>query len=150
MVKALCPLSIHSFFPCSRAFLQRVKDLSEEVKEFVGTENAKVVPLSAHTGYGLDNLRASLAAALGRIPPPSEPLASVGPPKRSSIFDSPETADGARLGTPESRLVVSEPAEAVDADEEVIPEAPEGAATGTVLDYTSSAKTGRLLVSAIT
>ena len=146
-------------------FAQRIEELSAEVREFVAVEDAKVIPVSAHTGYGLDTLRTTLAAALVQHSTP----AATPPGRRSDI----EASEGFGLET--RRLVESLPAspevpggeggsEAGVAGSEggglhavedargeevevVMADSPEGAATATVLDYTSSAKTGKVLVS---
>lgn len=117
---------------------QRLKSLSQEVREFVATESAQVVPISAKTGHGLDHLRQAVAASLlsgddayenpeaGRSETvKSEVAGSSQPPSRSvSLTIRSETADSAA---------------------EV--KAPVGAATATVLDYVSSAKSGKVMVS---
>lgn len=134
-----------------------MKELSKQVREFVAIENATVLPLSAHTGHGLDDLRTSLAAALGRRPPPHErPLPGVGTvehskpealePESPSPLEVSKSEGGTPAALPGSETDLCETASGVGADEIAIMEAPEGAATATVLDYTSSAKTGKLLV----
>lgn len=116
---------------------QRLKSLSQEVREFVATESAQVVPISAKTGHGLDHLRQAVAASLlsgddayenpeaGRSETvKSEVAGSSQPPSRSvSLTIRSETADSAA---------------------EV--KAPVGAATATVLDYVSSAKSGKVML----
>ena len=135
-----------------------MKELSQEVREFVAIENAKVLPLSARTGYGLDDLRTSLVAALDRRPPPHQSRLSMDTLERSrphavepespSPLEVAQSEAGAPTALPGRETEFSETAEGVGTDEIAIFEAPEGAATATVLDYTSSAKTGKLLVRA--
>lgn len=137
-------------------------------------ENAQIQPISAHTGKGLDNLRSSLAAALGRRQPQPQPLtlSSERHPPSTDTHKEPsdqtfqETGDHSALpgespGTEglssdggvgvrsETDFSETEDEEGGDASVEVcMAEAPENAATATVLDYTSSAKTGKVMVSA--
>ena len=135
-----------------------MKELSQEVREFVAIENAKVLPLSARTGFGLDDLRTSLMAALGRKPPPCESpvsLETLEHPRPDALErENPSPVEvtkseaGALGALPGSETGLSETAEGVDTDDIASIEPPEGAATATVLDYTSSAKTGKLLVRA--
>lgn len=147
--------------PCTAVSLQRVKDLSTEIREFVAIQNAQVLPVSAHTGRGLNDLRISLATALSRDdPPPSERPPSVETPECSRLetrhhesplrLEDPGVAScdavatgGSGNGVPTAVRI----GEGVRGIEVVMAEAPEGAATATVLDYTSSAKTGKVLVS---
>ncbi|CAM9255833.1 unnamed protein product [Hapterophycus canaliculatus] len=145
------------------AATQRVKELSAEVRDFVAIQSAQVIPLSARTGYGLDNLRSSLAAALGHNPPASErPRSSTESPgspeseptrKQDSAGSEAPTIDGKEAATaragPGSALGPTADARA-EGDglevEVVVAEAPADAATATVLDYISSAKTGKMLL----
>ena len=121
--------------------LQRVKDLSAEVREFVAIQDAKVIPLSAHTGHGLDSLRTTLAATL------SQP--GIGTPGVLGL-EAPDVVQGVlvRSGAQVRAVAAGAGRDGEEGDVEVVvAEAPEGAATATVLDYTSSAKTGKMLVS---
>ena len=147
---------------CVRWFVcvypQRVKELSQEVREFVAIENAKVLPLSARTGHGLDDLRASLAAALSRTPPPSQrplcvetlehPRLDAAEPEKPSPLEMGDGEVGVPAALTGDETELFETAEGVHGEEIAVMEAPEGAATATVLDYTSSAKTGKMLVRA--
>lgn len=147
---------------CTADYLQRVKDLTTEVGEFVAIQNAQVLPVSAHTGSGLGDLRASLAIALSQQPPPSEHPLSVEnkecsgsetsqrkdhSPLADPVDSSWAAAATDRLGTSVSMAAGS--GEGVQGFEVVEAEAPGGAAAATVLDYTSSAKTGKVLVSVL-
>ncbi|CAB1120457.1 unnamed protein product [Ectocarpus sp. CCAP 1310/34] len=143
---------------------QRVKELSAEVREYVAIQDAKVLPLSAHTGFGLDNLRTSLADALNqsfpqkeRVYPTMADLEGFGlQPGQSETFPDlgipgvdPDPAPPVR--PTESEVAVAAGVHSAEGGsaggvEVVMAEAPEGAATGTVLDYTSSAKTGKMLL----
>ncbi|CAN0309544.1 unnamed protein product [Pylaiella littoralis] len=138
---------------------QRVKDLTTEVGEFVAIQNAQVLPVSAHTGSGLGDLRASLAIALSQQPSPSEHPLSVEnkecsgsetsqrkdhSPLADPVDSSWAAAATDRLGTSVSMAAGS--GEGVQGFEVVEAEAPGGAAAATVLDYTSSAKTGKVLL----
>ncbi|CAM9105762.1 unnamed protein product [Scytosiphon promiscuus] len=142
---------------------QRVKDLSTEVREFVAIQSAQVIPLSARTGYGLDNLRTSLAAALGHNSTAvGNPTPGMGNPdsiepgpsqkQPAAGYQSP-TVDDREAVTPTAGTAgVSVPTGDAEARgdgpevEVVMAEAPEDAATATVLDYVSSAKTGKVLL----
>lgn len=140
--------------------LQRLEELSRQVREYVAIEDAQVLPLSAYTGMGLDSIRTALASALGRHPPPAVaglPATETASPSPSvpqeieerclSGVSGADMTSGVKVG-PET--VGSETLDASGPDCGVsMAEAPEGAATATVLDYTSSAKTGKLLVSAV-
>ena len=115
------------------------------MREFVAIRDAKVIPLSAHTGHGLDSLRTTLAGAL------SHP--STGTPyalglKALEIEEGVAEAvlDGSAAEVPATAGRAGEDGEQGGV-EVVMAEAPEGAATATVLDYTSSAKAGKVLVS---
>lgn len=135
-----------------------MKELSQEVRKFVAIENAKVLTLSARTGRGLDDLRTSLVTALGQRPPPHESRLSMDTleqskpdavePENPPPLEVAKSESGAPAALPGFETEVSETAEGVGTDEIAIMEAPEGAATATVLDYTSSAKSGKLLVRA--
>lgn len=145
--------------PCIGGFFQRVKDLSTEIREFVAIQNAQVVPVSARTGSGLNGLRTSLAAALSQHPSPSERPPSNGSPECSGS----ETRDqgppalecpaGSRWASAATDTSGNRGSTTVGSDDDirgaevVVAEAPEDAATATVLDYSSSAKTGKVLVS---
>lgn len=144
----------------SRAELQRLEDLSRQVREYVAIEDAQVLPLSAHTGIGLDNIRTALASALGRHPsfaveaPPAARNASPLPSGPRELEERCPSGTSGADETPSVRVglktVGSEALDAAEPDCGVaMADAPEGAATATVLDYTSSAKTGKLLVSAV-
>lgn len=134
------------------------------MREFVAIRDAKIVPLSAHTGQGLDSLRITLAAALSqrstspKHPPSVETPDALGlEPQQHGPPTSASEAPQVEEGGAEAVVVgpVSEVPAAVGRAEEdgeegvevVMAEAPEGAATATVLDYVSSAKTGKVLVS---
>lgn len=187
---------------------QRLSSLSEEVREFVATSNAEVVPISAKTGYGLDHLRQAVASALAK-----GISASTTSPHGTSTSDSPASgvaddattiADAAGSGgepnesepvhgsevvealppltfadgfstvglfTPAPTQVKSSTAVSAtvesptiesptdssstrssstfgsETDEWAAVEAPPGAATATVLDYVSNAKSGKVMVS---
>lgn len=151
-------------FDVLRTDSQRVKDLSAQVREFVAIQSAQVIPLSARTGHGLDNLRTSLAAALGCSPTASEPptpsIENPESPKLEPLQEQrPADSEAQRIDDREVATiaaepgVVSDPAVDIRAEdgtlemEVVMAKAPEDAATATVLDYVSSAKTGKVLVS---
>ncbi|CAN0052680.1 unnamed protein product, partial [Ectocarpus sp. 12 AP-2014] len=143
---------------------QRVKELSAEVREFVAIQDAKVLPLSAHTGFGLDILRTSLADALSQTFPPKEcvhpmmadpegfglqPGQSGATPDLGIPTVDPDPAPP--VGSTGSEVAVAAGVHSAEGGsaggvEVIMAEAPEGAATGTVLDYTSSAKTGKVLL----
>lgn len=134
--------------------------MSTEIREFVAIQNAQVLPVSAHTGSGLNDLRTSLAAALSQDRPHSTRLPSVETPKGSEVrqhegHPRPEDSVGsscAAAATDGSGKSVSTPVrlgEGVQGAEVVVADAPKGAATATVLDYTSSAKAGKVLVSVL-
>lgn len=122
---------------------QTLQDLSKEIQEFVALENAQILPISAQTGRGLDDLRVALASALPRQPYPSERLSSIDPVGLSAYDPlGPEESAAQETGT--SGIPDSEAGKAIRV---AVAEAPEGAATASVLDYTSSAKTGKMMVS---
>ncbi|CAM9259184.1 unnamed protein product [Ectocarpus sp. 4 AP-2014] len=143
---------------------QRVKELSAEVREFVAIQDAKVLPLSAHTGFGLDNLRTSLADALRQTFPPKDRVHPTMADPEGFGLQPGQSETSPDLGIPRVDPDPAPPVgptgfeDAVTAGihsaeersaggvEVVMAEAPEGAATGTVLDYTSSAKTGKVLL----
>lgn len=138
--------------------MQRLKDLSDEIREFVAIEDAQVLPLSAHTGFGMNGLRGSLAAALGTrashctaTPTAETTTSSV---QNHLERESSETVVGPALRKSpdeDETGVKSTEYEGVDGDMDVcMAEGPPGAATATVLDYVSSAKTGKLMVSHMT
>lgn len=132
------------------------------MREFVAIKSAQVIPLSARTGYGLDDLRTSLAAALGHeslasgrstpsVERPETPKSGSSRKQNHadselSKVDAMTTAAGpgsVSVSTADLRAEGDEPEVEV-----VMAEAPEHAATATVLDYRSSAKTGKVLVRA--
>lgn len=106
---------------------QRLADLSKELREFIALEHAQVLPISAHTGYGLDKLRAALVNTLGCESGSSEDDPTIKMTQNTEV-------DGMNDRISKGNTVV---------------EGPERAATGTVLDYVNSAKTGKMLVSNI-
>lgn len=109
------------------------------MREFVAIRDAKVTPLSAHTGHGLDSLRTTLTSALSQ--PSSETPDAFG-------LEAPEVEEGgAEAEVPPAVVRDGEEDGEEGGVEVVMADAPEGAATATVLDYTSSAKTGKVLVS---
>ncbi len=143
---------------------QKIEELSAEVREFVAIEDAAVIPISAHTGYGLDSLRTTLAAALVQ-----HPTLAPTPPERQPGVEASE-GFGSESGAAAESLSASQvpgaeggAGDAVAGSQDdalsavggaprgefevVMADAPEGAAMATVLDYTSSAKTGKVLVS---
>lgn len=69
-------------------------------------------------------------------------------PENPSLLEVSTSEGGTPAALPGSETDLSETAAGAGADEIATMEAPEGAATATVLDYTSSAKTGKLLVRA--
>ncbi|CAM9222679.1 unnamed protein product [Ectocarpus fasciculatus] len=143
---------------------QRVKELSAEVREFVAIQDAKVLPLSAHTGFGLDNLRTSLADALSQTFPPKEGVHPTTADPEGFGLQPCQSETAPDLGVPRvdrdpappvgptgSEVAVAAGVDSAEGGpsggvEVVMAEAPDGAATGTVLDYTSSAKTGKVLL----
>lgn len=151
--------------PLGCAGSQRVKELSAEVREFVAIQDAKVLPLSAHTGFGLDNLRTSLADALSQTFPAMECVHPTeadpegfglqpGQSETSPDFGIPrvDPDPAPPVGPAGSEVAAAAGVDRAEGGsagegEVVMAGAPEGAATGTVLDYTSSAKTGKVLVS---
>lgn len=145
---------------CSRAEPQRLDELSRQVREYVAVEDAQVLPLSAHTGIGLDSIRTALASALGRHPSfavEATPAGRNASPLPSGPRELEERCPSGTSGADKTpgvkvglKAVGSETLDATEPECGVdMAEAPEGAATATVLDYTSSAKTGKLLVSAV-
>lgn len=124
------------------------------MREFIALRDAKVIPLSAHTGHGLDSLRTTLAAALSQhsMSSSKHPL-RIGTPDAVGL-EAPEVEEGgaeAVLAGSQAEVPAAVGRAGDDGEEpdvEVVEaDAPQGAATATVLDYTSSAKSGRVLVS---
>lgn len=115
-----------------RLLYQRLEDLSKEAREFIALEHAQVLPISAHTGYGLDKLRLALMSTLGCKTGSSEGDPTI---KKTPNKEAEETDDHVHVGK--------------DALGDTVVEGPARAATATVLDYVNSAKTGKMLASNI-
>lgn len=105
-----------------------------------------MLPISAHTGYGLDKLRAALVSTLGR-----ESGSSAGSPTIENDLTQNKGLEEKEDQTPVDKdsLAFGSGDRGSERTGVSVVEAPEGAATGTVLDYVSSAKTGKMLVSKI-